>query len=270
VWHRERVSAEGPRRPATPPEAVRKLATARQVCLAWENEHALTFEVDDGPDRYFVKWAPAGSPMDLPAEMARMTWAVAYTPVPRVLGLGADSEGSWLVTAALPGHNAISQRWLADPRTAVIAIGEGLRAMHDALPVTDCPFSWTAQDRIAAAQRAAAAGRLDTSDWAPEHRELGIQGAITQIQNIPPADKLVVCHGDACAPNALIAGNGRWSGHVDLGDLGIADRWADLAIATWSTGWNYGAGWEQALLDAYSIKPDAERIRYYRLLWELG
>jgi aminoglycoside phosphotransferase len=36
----------------------------------------------------------------------------------------------------------------------------------------------------------------------------------------------VVCHGDACAPNTLIAAEGRWSGHVDLGMLGTADRWA--------------------------------------------
>jgi kanamycin kinase len=43
-----------------------------------------------------------------------------------------------------------------------------------------------------------------------------------------------------------------------------------LAIATWSTEWNYGPGWEQLLLDAYGIKPDAERTRYYRLFWELG
>jgi kanamycin kinase len=270
VWHGERVSIEEPRRSGTPPAAVRELAAARPVCLVWENEHALTFEVGEGPDRCFVKWAPAGSPLDLAAEAARMTWAIAYTPVPRVLGLGADGEGSWLVTAALPGHSAVSQRWLADPRTAVIAIGEGLRAMHDALPVTDCPFSWMAQDRIAAGQRAAAAGRLDTSDWAPEHLELGIEGVLAQVQNIPPADELVVCHGDACAPNTVITDDGRWSGHVDLGDLGVADRWADLAIATWSTGWNYGPGWEQVLLDAYGIKPDAERTRYYRLLWELG
>jgi kanamycin kinase len=264
------VGTEGSRGSASQPEAVRKLATARQVCLAWENEHALTFEVGNGPDQCFVKWAPAGSPLDLAAEATRMTWAVAYTPVPRVLDLGTDGEGSWLVTAALPGQSAVSQRWLADPRTAVIAIGEGLRAMHDALPVAACPFSWMAQDRIAAAQRAVAAGHLDTSDWAPEHLKLGIEGAIAQVQNIPSADKLVVCHGDACAPNTLIAGNGRWSGHVDLGDLGVADRWADLAIATWSTLWNYGPGWEQLLLGAYGIKPDPERTRYYRLLWELG
>jgi kanamycin kinase len=262
------VSIEGSRRSAPPPEAVRSLAGDRQVRLAWENEDALTFEVGNGPDRGFIKWAPAGSPLDLAAEAARMTWAVAYTPVPRVLGLGADGEGSWLVTAALPGDNAVSPRWLADPRTAVIAIGAGLRAMHDALPVTHCPFSWMAEVRVAAAHEAA--GYVDTSNWAPEDLELGLEGALAQIQNIPAADKLVVCHGDACAPNTLIAGDGRWSGHVDLGDLGVADRWADLAVATLSIGWNYGPGWEQVLLDAYGIAPDAERTRYYRLLWELS
>ena len=31
------------------PAAVRELAAARQVRLAWENADALTFEVDDGP-----------------------------------------------------------------------------------------------------------------------------------------------------------------------------------------------------------------------------
>jgi kanamycin kinase len=270
VWHRERVSTEAPRPSATPPAAVRELAAARPLRLAWENEDALTFEVGEDPERCFVKWAPAGSPLDLAAEAARMTWAGAYTPVPRVLSEGADGEGSWLVTAALPGHSAVSPRWLADPRTAVIAIGAGLRAMHDALPAADCPFSWMAAGRIAAAQRAAAAGRLDTSDWAAEHRELGVEGVLAQVRDIPPAGQLVVCHGDACAPNTLITDDGRWSGHVDLGDLGVADRWADLAIATWSAGWNYGPGWERLLLDAYGIKPDAGRIRYYRLLWELG
>jgi kanamycin kinase len=33
------------------------------------------------------------------------------------------------------------------------------------------------------------------------------------------------------APNALIHDDGSRGGHVDLGDLGIADPWADLAVA---------------------------------------
>ncbi|MCP5026589.1 MAG: aminoglycoside 3'-phosphotransferase, partial [Actinomycetia bacterium] len=59
-------------------------------------------------------------------------------------------------------------------------------------------------------------------------------------------------------------------GHVDLGSLGVADRWADLAIATWSTVWNYGPGWEDVLLEAYGIDSDPRRTEYYRLLWGLG
>jgi kanamycin kinase len=86
----------------------------------------------------------------------------------------------------------------------------------------------------------------------------------------PPVDRLVVCHGDACAPNTLIGDDGSFVGHVDLGSLGVADRWADLAVATWSTTWNYGPGWEEPLLDAYGVNADIERIGYYRLLWELG
>ena len=50
----------------------------------------------------------------------------------------------------------------------------------------------------------------------------------------------------------------------------MADRWADLAIATWSAEWNYDPGWQAPLLDAYGVSADAHRIRYYRLLYDLG
>jgi kanamycin kinase len=99
--------------------------------------------------------------------------------------------------------------------------------------------------------------------WAPAGSglDLAAEAALDRLADAPPADKLVVCHGDSCAPNTLLTGDGRCSGHVDLGELGVADRWADLAVATWSTTWNYGPGWETALLDAYGIAPDPDRTR---------
>jgi kanamycin kinase len=84
-----------------------------------------------------------------------------------------------------------------------------------------------------------------------------------------PGEDLVVCHGDACAPNTLLNAEGQWTALVDLGRLGIGDRWSDLAIAAWSTVWNYGPGWEETVYDAYGIEPDEPKIRYYRLLWDL-
>jgi aminoglycoside phosphotransferase len=247
------------------------LAADRQIRLVWQNElGGLTFEVGASADRSFVKWTPTGSGIDLGDEVARLAWAGLFAPVPRLIGRGGDAAGSWIITSALPGQNAIADQWKAQPGTAVRAIGEGLRALHDALPVSSCPFSWAAQDRLADVRRRARAGRIDPASWHQVHRSLSLDRAVALLADIPPADRLVVCHGDACAPNTLLASDGRWSAHVDLGDLGVADRWADLSIATWSTQWNYGPGWERLLLDAYGVQEDADRIRYYRLLWELG
>ena len=82
---------------------------------------------------------------------------------------------------------------------------------------------------------------LEPLRWHPEHRTLAVNDA-----------------------------DGSWSGHVDFGALGVADRWADLAVATWSTEWNYGPGWEAALLAAYGVEADSRRTKFYRLLWGLG
>jgi kanamycin kinase len=255
----------------TVPEAVTSIAGGQHMTLEWANEAGgLTFAIGAGPGRCFIKWAPDGSGLDLEAEADRMEWAGQFHPVPQPLARGRDTAGSWLVTAALPGDSAVSGRWKADPATAVTAIGAGLRALHEALPVAGCPFSWSAEDRVADARESATAARLNPAAWHPCHQGLTVAAALARAAAIPPVDQLVVCHGDACAPNTLLAGDGRWSGHVDLGLLGTADRWADLAVATWSAEWNYGPGWERLLLDAYGTRPDLERTRYYRLLWDLS
>ncbi len=265
-------SISGPAGPGTPiPAPVLAAAAGRPVRAVWENElGGITFEVGARTDRCFVKWAPAASGIDLGEEAARLSWAVSLTPVPQLLSQGADDTGSWIVTAALPGQFAVAERWKADPATAVAAIGEGLRAMHEATATAACPFSWMAEDRLADTRQRAGEGRIDPACWHPVHQPLGIGQALELLADIPPIDRLVICHGDSCAPNTLLTDDGRWSGHVDLGSLGIADRWADLAIATWSTEWNYGPGWDNLLLRAYGVLPDPDRTRYYRLLWDLG
>jgi kanamycin kinase len=254
----------------TVPPAVRTIAGDRSLSAVWSNElGGTTFEVGTGADRWFIKWAPVGT-IDLDRERARLVWAGGFAAIPVVLGHGRDAGGSWLITRALPGTNAIDPRWVASPAVTVAAIGAGLRALHDALPVTACPFSWSIDDRLADVRRRAALGAIQPARWHADHRHLDLPRALAALDEPPPVERLVVCHGDTCAPNTLIDDAGRFAGHVDLGALGVADRWADLAIATWSTRWNYGPGWERALLDAYGIAPDDVRTRYYRLLWDLG
>jgi kanamycin kinase len=252
------------------PTAVLKVAAGRTVRPVWQNEvGGLTFKVLGGTAPVFVKWQPAGTNVDLAAEAERLDWAGLFSAVPSVLGRGEDEEGAWLVTTEVPGQSAVSRQWVEDPASAVRAIGEGLRAFHS-LPVALCPFSWSVEGRLVDAHHRAAAGLLDPGHWHPDHRSLSVDQALSLLCIPPPVDKLVVCQGDACAPNTILTDDGHWSGHVDLGAMGVADRWADLAIATWSTEWNYGPGWSTQLLAAYGVSDDPVRTRYYRLLWDLG
>ncbi|WP_345800674.1 aminoglycoside 3'-phosphotransferase [Microbacterium sp. AZCO] len=235
-----------PTEPVAVPGRVRALARGAAVKAVWVNEiGGVTFRTDDGRH---VKHGPRTLETSFAGEAERLAWAGRCIAVPGVVEVGGDDTHEWLVTTTIPGESAVASRWTADAATAVRAVGEGLRAVHDALPVEECPFDWSVPSRIANA-----AGRgIPLPD---------------RLREAPEIDRLVVCHADACCPNTLVGDDGRWTGHVDLGALGVADRWADLAVATMSTEWNYGPGWDGALLAAYGIEPDAERIDYYRELW---
>jgi kanamycin kinase len=168
---------------------------------------------------------------------------VRYHSVPRILNYGTNEQAQWLVTSALAGIGAVMEPWISQPLIAARAIGRGLRILHETLPVAECPFEWSPENRT---------GRRVPTD------QLGV----------PPIDRLVVCHGDPCSPNTIIGADGNPIGHVDLGQLGTADRWADLAVASVNLDYNYGPGWEQEFFRAYDIEPDTQRIAYYRFLWD--
>jgi len=208
--------------------------------LVWRNElGGLTFRLPG--DRY-VKWNPRRTGIDLDRERRRLEWLAGRHPAPRVLDYGEDGEAQWLVTAALPGELAVGDTWRARRPEAILAIADGLRALH-AIPIADVPPEFTAESWV---------GRRPPSIGEP-----------------PPILDPVLVHGDACAPNTLISLAGEWTGNVDFGDLAVGDRWADLAVASMSLDWNFGEGHQPEFFAAYGIEPDEERIRWYRALWDL-
>jgi kanamycin kinase len=226
--------------PAAVPLVVRRLSGDDEAQLVWTNERGgVTFRVG----KRFVKWNPHVTGLDLEAERLRLEWAIRWHPVPKVLDWGANDEAQWLIMSALPGEGAVAAPWRTRPLDAARAIGRGLRVLHDALPVADCPFDWSVETR--------------TGRRFPAERRVA-----------PPIDRLVVCHGDACSPNTIIAPDGSLAGHVDLGALGVADRWADLAVASMNLDYNFGPSWEDEFFAAYGIERDEERISFYRFLWE--
>lgn len=232
---------------------VRRIAGDRTPHQVWHNElGGLTYRLDAGGRSEFVKWCPHHPEFDLELEASKLGWASAYVSVPAVLGAGRDADGQWLHTAGIPGETAIAPQFVAQPAVAAAGIGRGLRQLHDRLPVDVCPWDWSPATRASLA-RSRGAGSAET------RRALG---------QPPPVDRLVVAHGDACAPNTLLDAAGAVTGHVDLGSLGAADRWADLAVASYSLAWNFDGDWEPTFFAAYGVEPDPVRIAWYRALWD--
>ena len=106
-------------------------------------------------------------------------------------------------------------------------------------------------------------------DLHPEHSHLSPRRALDELERLrPDTEDLVVCHGDYCPPNVLVT-DGAVSGYVDVGEVGVADRWWDIALGTWSTTWNFGPGHETQFLAAYGVDHDDRRCAFYRLLYDL-
>jgi len=243
---RERVVISGnPDDVVAIPDKVLDLAGTDKLEIVWRNElGGLTFRAHGAWGKRYIKWQPLAElgptkrkDVDLVTESEKLRWAGQFVTVPHVLDCGEQGGFAWLITEAIDAIPAVDPRWHDKAEVTVRAIATGLRRLHDALPVESCPFRET---------------------W------IGSEVAV------PAPKRLVVCHGDPCVPNTLLTCDGGFAGHVDLSRLGVADCWADLAIATYSISWkvNFGRSYDELFFSTYGVEPDMERIRFYRDMWD--
>jgi streptomycin 3"-kinase len=224
----------------------------------------------------FAKCSGASGVDELAAERDRVEW-LAGTSVPgaRVLDWIERAEGSGgaggaaLLTSAVPGVAAVDLPWSAE---LVASFARALRAVHE-LPVESCPFERSLASTITQAEDVVRRGavnpdflREDLQVVAPAELLKRIHAQAAEVGALAAGD-LVVCHGDACLPNFLFDPETlELTGVIDVGRLGVADRYTDLALVNaqlddvWSVD---GSGF----FTAYGVSyPDAYRLDFYLLL----
>lgn len=263
-----------PSSPSTsPPPELAQVAPGWTATLAYRLVPSLTtwrLSHPDGAVR-FAKIDTSDGPHypSLEDEAERMCWARAFLPVPRVVGLEQLGPVKILVTEALPGKDGTDPCWHRDLPALVRALGTGLRAFHEATDEASCPFRFDLDRALAHVHQRVVDNDIDSTGFHPEHAGLTPSAALRRLEaTVPVNEDLVVCHGDYCPPNVLVAGSGV-TGYVDLGELGVADRWWDVAVGAWSAEWNFGPTFEMPFYESYGIDPDHERITFYRLLYDL-
>lgn len=215
----------------------------------------------------FLKCERNGPFAELADEAARLRWLAGQgIACPDVIALESHAGHDWLLMSAVAGEDLASAP--IDPADVIEIMASALRDLH-AVDIGSCPFDHRLFSRIAAARSRMEAGDVDESDFDDERQGWTAARAYAELEALKPTtEDLVVTHGDACLPNVLAA-RGRFSGFIDCGRLGVADRHQDLALACSSIRYNIGETWIEPFLERYG-PPQAEpaKLSWYRLLDE--
>lgn len=221
-----------------------------------------------GQPDVFLKSEVVDAFSELDDEVTRLQWLRAQgQAAPTVIATAEEAGRRWLLMSALPGRDLASAPEL-HPSQVVVVLADALRGLH-AVPIAGCPFDQGLALRLQAAGARVDAGVVDAADFDDERLGQSAEQVHAELLASRPCDEdRVVTHGDACLPN-LMAVAGRFSGFIDCGRLGVADRYQDLALAARSLVHNYGdTRWVTPFFARYGLEADEKRMAFYRLLDE--
>lgn len=231
----------------------------------WSDEHAglsgtPLWHTSGSLGSHFVKRGTAAV-----REHHRLSWLTGLVSVPVVRAFVDAGEESYLVLEDVRAPALLDGR---DPVAAASAMGTALRALH-ALPVRECPFDARLAHALLDAHNRLAANLVDTADFDPDHAGRGAEELFAElVRRKPDVEDLVVTHGDFTPANVLLRANGA-AVLIDLGGVGVADRYRDVALAHRDLLDEHGADAVAAFLAAYGLSEvDEERLYWYRLLDE--
>lgn len=213
-------------------------------------------------------------------EHVMMNWLAGQLPVPQILFHAVEDGISYLLMSKIDGKMSCDEEYIQDSKRLTGILAESLKRLWQ-VDISDCPVRWDLQHKLPVARKAVDTGVVDMENAEPEtYGEGGFQDPAELMDWLyanQPGEDLVLSHGDFCLPNIFLKKNGL-SGFIDLGRMGVADRWQDIALCYRSlkhnysgkySGKTYGGYDPDFLFEALDMDPDWQKINYYILLDEL-
>ncbi|MEV4117146.1 APH(3') family aminoglycoside O-phosphotransferase [Nonomuraea sp. NPDC049695] len=237
-----------------------RIATLLGEDAVWSDGHegmsGHVMRVTSASGVFYVKQGPVAA-----AEHERLRWLKRWARVPDVVAFDGD-------TLVLADVAAPSLESAAPPNIGTI-MGQVLSDLH-AITIGECPFDERLDVRLARAAERVRAGLVDPDDFDDDHRGLSPRQVHDRlIAERPAVEDLVVAHGDYTPGNVLLPQDGD-PVVIDVGGLGVADRYLDLAIAVRDLGDDFGPAAVDDFFAAYGLDTlDEQRLHYFRLLDEM-
>ncbi|QJB30712.1 aminoglycoside 3'-phosphotransferase [Chitinophaga oryzae] len=216
---------------------------------------------------FYLKTQTSGQ--GLRPEYEVLTWLQDKLPVPVIQYFGAHDGIDYLLTTAVDGDMLCADNYLDNPELTVKLLADGIQLLS-ALPIHDCPFDNSLDQKLAAAAYNVQHGLVDTSDWEEHNRFPTPQALLDHLIAHKPAQYTpVFTHGDYCLPN-IFGKHGQVSGFIDIGGAGVADIYQDIALCVRSLKHNFGTDdYAAGLFERLGRERDEERVAYYVMLDEL-
>ena len=218
-------------------------------------------------------------PEELEKEYCFMKWLEHTGIVPKALAFEALDGWYFLLMSRMPGQMSCAKTYMENPQILIKILAEGLKTLWQIGP-KDCPVQNTLEVKLKQAAENIKNGWVDVEDAEPDtYGEGGFRDPEDLLDWLcanRPEEELTLTHGDYCLPNVFGEGDA-FRGLIDLGRMGVADKWQDIALCYRSLCHNadgtYGVVYEnvkpELLFEALGLEPDWEKIRYYILLDEL-
>ncbi len=211
-----------------------------------------------------------------------VAWLDGQVPVPGIPVYYVEDGTAYTLMTRITGKMLCDEEYLNNPKQLIRCVAEGLRTLWK-VDVTKCPFRTSRlEEQLKQARWNVENNLVDMDNVEPETFGAGgfrnPEELISWLETNRPKEDIVFTHGDFCLPNVFVENN-RISGFIDLGKMGPADRWQDIAIALRSLDHNFAGHYNggkkyfdfthQMLLEELELDMDYDKFRYYILLDEL-
>lgn len=244
--------------PAGFPDEIRPYLEHADVYDSSCSEEARVYYIDRD-DGLFLKRFSAGALKD---EAVMTAYFHSLGLSAEVLSYVSTDPYDWLLTRRIPGEDCTHPMYRENPERLCETIAAELRKLHETR-TDDCPV----KDRLDSYQSRVLSGyshgtyepELFKGLWEFSSREEAWKSA---ERGLPQLKKDVLIHGDYCLPNILLD-NWRFSGFIDVGNGGVADRHIDLLWGIWTLAYNLKTTrFSDRFMDAYGrelIEPELLR-----------
>lgn len=215
-------------------------------------------------------------------EAAAARWLKGVLPVPEISVYRVEGQTAYTLMSRIQGTMLCDEELLKTPDRLIRLAAEGIKRLW-AVDVKDCPLGVSRlEERLKAARFQVENNLVDMENVEPETFAPGgfanPMELLEWLEQNRPEEDLVLTHGDFCLPNVFVKGN-KISGYIDIGKMGPADRWQDIAIVMRSLAHNFAGKYNggkayfqfepESFLRELGMEMDEEKNRYYLLLDEL-